>query len=57
MLNVISQRLSKGLSNIYTTNYDLETISKMLGTRLASRIIGCSEHVEFVGKDRRNVGG
>ena len=56
MLNVISQRLSKGLSNIYTTNYDLETISKMLGTRLASRIIGCSEHVEFVGKDRRNVG-
>ena len=56
MLNIISQRISKGLSNIYTTNYGLETISKMLGTRLASRIVGCSEHVELVGKDRRSAG-
>ena len=56
MLNVISYRVSKGLSNIYTTNYDLETIQKKLGTRLASRIVGCSELIEIVGKDRRNAG-
>lgn len=56
MLNIISQRLSKGLSNVYTTNYDLDTIADKLGTRLASRIVGCSEHVELVGKDRRNAG-
>ncbi len=56
MLNIISQRLSTGKSNIYTTNYDLDTISKKLGTRLASRVIGSSELIEFVGKDQRNVG-
>lgn len=56
MLNIISQRLSIGKSNIYTTNYDLDTITKKLGTRLASRIVGGSELIEFVGKDQRNVG-
>lgn len=56
MLNIISQRLSTGKSNIYTTNYDLDIISKKLGTRLASRVIGSSELIEFVGKDQRNVG-
>ncbi len=56
MLNIISQRLSIGKSNIYTTNYDLDTITKKLGTRLASRIVGSSEQIEFVGKDKRNVG-
>ena len=56
MLNIISQRLSIGKSNIYTTNYDLDTITKKLGTRLASRIVGSSELIEFVGKDQRSVG-
>ena len=37
-------------------NYDLDTITKKLGTRLASRIVGSSEQIEFVGKDKRNVG-
>ena len=53
MLNIISQRIAIGKSNIYTTNYGMDEISKRLGTRLASRIIGCSECVEFKGKDRR----
>ena len=56
MLSIISQRLAIGKSNIYTTNYDLDTITKKLGTRLASRIVGSSEQIEFVGKDKRNVG-
>ena len=54
LLNVISQRLAEGKSNIYTTNYDLVTIEKKLGTRLSSRIIGSSEKVEFKGKDKRS---
>lgn len=53
MLNIISQRVSMGKSNIYTTNYDLKTIEKKLGARLASRIIGSSETIEFVGGDKR----
>ena len=56
MLSIISQRLAIGKANIYTTNYDLDTITKKLGTRLASRIVGSSEQIEFVGKDKRNVG-
>lgn len=56
MLNIISQRLAIGKSNIYTTNYDLKTIEEKLGTRLASRIIGCSELIEFKGKDQRSIG-
>lgn len=55
MLNAISDRISIGKSNIYTTNYDLSTIENKLGTRLASRIIGCSTHIEFKGKDQRGV--
>ena len=55
MLNIISQRLALGKSNIYTTNYDLNVIEKKLGTRLASRILGCSEKVEFKGRDQRSV--
>ena len=55
LLNVISQRISKGKANIYTTNYDLNAIEKILGTRLASRIIGGSEHIEFKGSDKRNL--
>ena len=53
LLNVISQRLSLGKSNIYTTNYDLDGISKRLGTRLSSRIINASIKVELIGRDRR----
>lgn len=53
MLNVLSQRLFTGKSNIYTTNYGLEDIENKLGTRLASRIVGSSELVEFQGSDKR----
>lgn len=56
LLGVISQRMLTGKSNIYTTNYDLDTILKKLGTRLGSRIVGGSIKVELKGKDKRNWG-
>lgn len=56
LLNVINQRLAMGKSNIYTTNYDLATIEKKLGTRLSSRILGASIKIEFKGKDKRVLG-
>ena len=59
LLNIISQRIASGKSNIFTTNYGIDVIANKLGPRLASRIIGCSELVEFKGSDRRsyNKGG
>ena len=55
MLSVISQRIAIGKSNIYTTNFNLPTIEKRLGQRLASRIVGASELIEFKGADYRGV--
>lgn len=55
MLNVISQRISVGKANIYTTNYNLGAIEQRLGARLTSRIVGCSDIVEFKGKDKRGA--
>lgn len=56
MLNIINQRIASGKSNIFTTNYNKDTIAKKLGPRLASRVIGCSELIEFKGVDRRSFG-
>ena len=54
IFNVINHRISIGKANIFTTNYNLDTIEKKLGTRLCSRIVGCSEKIQFVGKDKRS---
>ena len=56
LLNVISQRINEGKSNIYTTNYTLQEIEHRLRSRLFSRIYGQSEHIEFKGKDKRGWG-
>lgn len=53
LFNIISRRISEGKSNIFTTNYSLDAIAERLGPRLASRVIGGSEIVEFKGLDRR----
>lgn len=53
LFQIISQRLAKGKSNIFTTNYSLNIITNKLGPRLSSRIIGSSELIEFKGADRR----
>lgn len=56
LLSVISNRISTGKSNIFTTNYNMDGIKERLGSRLSSRIIGCSECIEFKGGDRRVMG-
>lgn len=56
MLSIISNRISYGKSCIYTTNYSLPIIEDRLGSRLASRIIGSSEKIEFLGSDKRDGG-
>lgn len=53
MLNIISQRIQIGKANIFTTNYQLPMIEQKLGSRLASRVIGSSELIEFFGTDKR----
>ena len=55
LLNIISERLALGKSNIYTTNYTLDVINVKLGSRLASRIVGQSEKVEFCSNDKRGL--
>lgn len=56
LLSILSQRLSQGKSNIYTTNFSLPIINNKLGSRLSSRIVGESTHVEFRGTDKRSWG-
>ena len=55
-LSILSQRLSLGKSNIYTTNFSLQVVKEKLGPRLASRIVGSSELIEFKGTDKRALG-
>lgn len=55
LLIIIDQRVSDGLSNIYTGNLtSQEALTKAVGQRLASRIWNMSTLVEFKGKDRRS---
>lgn len=50
---LIDWRVTAELSNIYTSNISPEKITKSLGRRLASRVIGPSKQLEIVGPDRR----
>jgi DNA replication protein DnaC len=56
LLQYIDGRLNRGLSNIFTGNQDRENCNKYLGTRLTSRIFGCSEVIEFREGDKRKYG-
>lgn len=55
LLNIISQRLSLGKSNIYTANNSIDAMNKKLGTRLSSRVIGASIKVELKSGDWRGI--
>ena len=55
LLMIIDQRVSEGLSNIYTGNITSQpALENAVGDRLASRIWNMSTLVEFKGKDRRS---
>ena len=56
LLNAINQRIAMGKANVFNTNYSLDGIQEKLGSRLASRVIGSSEKIEFVGGDKRSWG-
>ena len=54
LYSIIDYRLLAEKSNIFTSNQpDLEELTKIMGSRLASRIYHTSEIVELKGKDMR----
>lgn len=55
LLNIIGGRIAVGKANIFTSNYTLDQIEQKLGSRLSSRIIGCSECIELKGSDKRGL--
>lgn len=55
LLSYINTRLSLGKSCIYTSNIKPEELSLIVGERLASRVIGLSNVIEFKGKDMRKA--
>ena len=56
LYTIINHRVNEGLTTIYTSNIDLDTLADRLGSRTVSRIIGNSYVIEFKGKDKRRVG-
>lgn len=52
----LNQRIDNGKSNIYTSNYVGEKVSKVLGDRLYSRVINGSEVITFNSLDFRHTG-
>lgn len=56
VLSIIDARINMGKSNIFTSNIQPQELSLYVGDRLASRILGTSELVKFVGQDKRIIG-
>jgi DNA replication protein DnaC len=55
LLTIIDYRVGKGLANIFTSNRSIEelAVSEVLGSRISSRIRGCTEELHLVGVDKR----
>lgn len=53
LLNLIDSRINKKLSNIYTSNISTQDLQKLVGDRLASRIVNKSIPIELRGRDKR----
>lgn len=53
LLDLIDYRMSNKKSTFFTSNLDIESLSKLFGDRLKSRIINNSIIVELKGRDRR----
>lgn len=58
LLTIIDSRVGDGLCNIFTSNLTLKRLesTELLGSRIASRILGCTNQYEFKGADKRRVG-
>lgn len=55
ILQYIDNRINSGKANIFTGNCNKEKCYEVLGDRLASRIFGCSQTIEFVETDKRGL--
>lgn len=55
LLNLISNRLDLGKSNIYTSNLNPRELEEKIGSRLYSRVVNNSIDIEFHGKDKRGL--
>jgi len=55
LLSYINTRLSMGKSCFYTSNIAPNELEAVIGERLASRVIGLSNIIEFKGKDMRKA--
>jgi DNA replication protein DnaC len=53
LVSLINTRVSAGLCTIYTSNLSPADLQRALGDRIASRVMGASKEVQFVGADRR----
>ena len=57
LFSAIDTRLYTGKANIFTSNTPPAELVRLIGARLASRIIGESYKFEFVGPDKRTTRG
>jgi len=55
LLSIIDTRISKGKSNIYTSNISPDSLGNLLDIRLASRVGVASTCVHFRGGDKRSL--
>lgn len=56
VLSIIDARINMGKSNIFTSNIQPQELPLYVGDRLASRILGTSEIIKFIGQDKRIMG-
>lgn len=55
LLYIIEARINNGLSTLYSSNLDGQTLLQYVGTRLKSRIFNNSQIIQLQGKDRRGL--
>lgn len=56
IVSIINERVSNGLSTIYTSNLSLSELAEKMGdARISSRIRGSVQEIHLTGKDNRGV--
>lgn len=55
LLNIISNRIDNGKTNIYTSNITPDMLQSRVGERLYSRVVNMSECVQLAGSDKRGI--
>lgn len=55
LVSIINDRVSNGLSTVYTSNLSPDELVERLGERIGSRVIQCSGVINIKGKSRRGM--